>query len=220
MNCPSVLHRTREDFHGNVEPRKDILQRLEADAKKLAGDPREILLCFACDPYPIGYEGLHWDTRHALRILGDNGLKATVLTKSTGAEMDFDLFEFYGFSLGVSVIWSLNGESFRKKYEPGAASIAGRVELLHSAKTNDIKTWVSMEPIIEPVQALKFIRDHHRYVDYWKVGKINHDKELEAAVDWAKFYIDVTTLLDSLGADYYIKESLRKFVPKAERNGE
>jgi len=58
----------KETFHLNVQPRKDYLAQLEKDCRKMAGDPRDILLNFTCDPYqPETVEkGV---TREALLIL-------------------------------------------------------------------------------------------------------------------------------------------------------
>jgi hypothetical protein len=55
---------------------------------------------------------------------------------------------------------------------------------------------------------VQLIKDLHPFVDHFKVGKINHNKELEDSVDWLKFRDDVTRLLQSIGVDYYIKNSL------------
>ena len=50
----------------------------------------------------------------------------------------------------------------------------------------------------------------HGYVDFWKVGKLNHNKAVEQSVDWPKFRDDATALLEHYGCKYYIKENLRK----------
>ena len=47
-------------------------------------------------------------------------------------------------------------------------------------------------------------------VDFWKVGKLNHNKAVEQSVDWPKFRADATALLEHYGCKYYIKEDLRK----------
>jgi len=59
--------------------------------------------------------------------------------------------------------------------------------------------------VIKPEQALELIRELHPIVDHWKVGKLNY-KTLP--VDWIAFREEVKALLDSLGADYYLKRSL------------
>ena len=64
--------------------------------------------------------------------------------------------------------------------------------------------------MIIPDEALEVIRKAHNYVDFWKVGKLNHNKEVEQSVDWPKFREDAIALLESYGSRYYIKEDLRR----------
>ena len=49
-----------------------------------------------------------------------------------------------------------------------------------------------------------------RGVDFWKVGKLNHNKAVEQSVNWSKFRDDATALLDHYGCKDYIKEDMRK----------
>ena len=67
------------------------------------------------------------------------------------------------------------------------------------------------KPMISTVQSrLRILRKAHGYVDFWKVGKLNHNKAVEQSVDWPKFRDDATALLEHYGCKYYIKEDLRK----------
>jgi DNA repair photolyase len=217
--APSALRRTRESFHANVAPRKGILEALAKDADKLAArlavdqtECPEILLCFTGDPYPAKVDTS--TTREALQILGEAGLKASVLTKGgTRAMRDFDLLAQYGFSFGTSLVCATVDrlKESRPYWEPGAAPFAHREYAIREAHSMRIRTWVSLEPVIFPEQSLEMIRKHRPYVDHWKVGKINHHKELEAAVDWPKFLVDVLGLFRELEiTDYYIKDDLRR----------
>ena len=70
---------------------------------------------------------------------------------------------------------------------------------------------VALELVREEVQrADKQIRKAHDYVDFWKVGKINHNKAVEQSALGPKFRDDATALLEHYGCKYYIKEDLRK----------
>ncbi|MDP3030136.1 MAG: hypothetical protein Q8O04_11730, partial [Deltaproteobacteria bacterium] len=86
-----------------------------------------------------------------------------------------------------------------------------RLAILKAAHKAGIFTWVSLEPVIDPVQALDVIRKAHKYVRFWKVGKLNHMKIVEQTVDWGKFLYDAEKLLTKFGAKYYIKNDLRAF---------
>jgi hypothetical protein len=47
------------------------------------------------------------------------------------------------------------------------------------------------------------IRAAHRYVDFWKVGKLNHNKPIESLVDWRQFRLDIEALFKELGISEY-----------------
>ena len=68
-----------------------------------------------------------------------------------------------------------------------------------------------MEPVIDPEQALKVIKTANQYVDFWKVGKLNHMKEYENRIDWKNFLFNAKSLLNKLEAKYYIKKDLLAF---------
>jgi len=204
---PNVLRMNRDAFHSSPALRDGALKRLELDCADLQaqGCRDEILLCFTCDPYAAGMDTT--PTRQALEIIGRHGLNATVLTKGgMAAARDFDLFECFGFRFGTTLVFAEG--PLRKAWEPRAATVESRVLALRVAHERGIRTWVSLEPVIDPDQALQVIEATHRYVDEWKVGKINHNRELERRVDWVKFREAVTRLLDGLGAQYMLKRSL------------
>jgi len=85
--------------------------------------------------------------------------------------------------------------------------VSERIDVIKAAQERGIKTWVSLEPVIDPNQALELIKLLHPVVDQWKVGKLNY-KHPDRRVDWIRFREEARELLDSLGADYYLKESL------------
>ena len=67
------------------------------------------------------------------------------------------------------------------------------------------------EPMASTMQSrLRILRKAHDYVDFWKVGKLNHDKAVEQSVDWPKFRAAATALLEHYGCKHDIKEDLRK----------
>ena len=88
-----------------------------------------------------------------------------------------------------------------------------RIEALKLAKRHGIRTWVSLEPVIDPVQTLEIIKRTHSFVDKFKVGKVNH---MDISVDWRRFGLEVKCLLDDLGCDHYIKRDLLAFMGKGE----
>lgn len=203
---PQVIKMKRDAFCNQPGPRKDVLRSLEKDARRHAGDDREILMCFTCDPYqPIEKElGI---TRKAIMILMENGLRFTLLTKGGMlATRDFDLLAGYEkCRFGTTLIFTDQNDADR--WEPHARPVLERIETIKEAYERGIRTWVSLEPVIDPGQALELIRLLSPVVGHWKVGKLNY-RTPDRPVDWKGFREDVKGLLDSLGADYYIKKSL------------
>jgi DNA repair photolyase len=198
------LQKKREQFFVEAPERKDILERLADDCIKMRGDRRPILLCFVCDPYQPHDEKVGI-TRQALEILEFYDMTAQILTKGgMRAVRDFDILKRAGWKFGTTL--SFSKEESRQEWEPGAASIESRTKAILEAKERGIFTWVSVEPVIDPEQALNVIDGMLAWVDYWKVGKLNHHKEQERSVNWSKFVKDVRLLLKD--RPHYIKTDL------------
>jgi DNA repair photolyase len=203
---PSILRKKREIFHTINQPKKNALAKLAKAAEKLckAKDNREILMSFVTDPYQV-IENDQKITRQAIKMLVKYNLRFTILTKGgPTAVRDFDLLKKYPkASFGSTICFTKQDDA--EHWEPNAPPIDMRIDAIKAAHDEGIKTWVSLEPVIDPDQALELIERLHPIVDHWKVGKINY-RNLE--VDWLKFRKDVATLLDSVGASYYLKKSL------------
>ena len=207
--CPAILRKKIDEWSAHPTPRKDILRLLENDARKMKGDTREILLSFMSDPY-------HSDeaaalTREALLILEKYELRVQILTKGgLRSVRDFDILARNRWKYSATIIFS--DDDLRKEWEPHAAPIEERMEAVREAHRRGIETWVSVEPVVDPSQALAVMSQLKGSVDLWKVGKLNHNKEREAAIDWTQFLIDTEKMLE--GENVMIKKDLEKFRPK------
>jgi DNA repair photolyase len=203
--APSAMRMDRDTFHAENRLKKNALDDLVKDARKLRGDNREILLSFMGDVYnpdELPGQGI---TRQAIKTLIENDLHFTVLTKG-GARVrrDLDLFGSYPrCSIGQTIVFS--DQATADYWEPNAAPLIERYELAHDAHAAGIKTWISLEPVIDPDQALDVIGRLHGVVDLWKVGPVNYQK---TDVDWHKFHDDVVALLEQVGATYILKKAL------------
>lgn len=200
-------HYTGQNFHSSACPQNNFISLLKKDIEKLTPDSPEILLSFHGDVYQPAEEELKL-TRQALEILRDADLPFTVLTKGgMRAVRDFDILESYKKSrFGTTLIFTTQADA--DYWEPAAASIESRIQAIKEASRRRIRTWVSIEPVIDPDQALHLVESLHPFVDHWKVGKINYHKEIEESVDWIRFRNEITTLFQSIGADFYLKKSL------------
>lgn len=190
-----------------ANPKGHLLEKLRHKVKTLAPKTTpEILLSFIGDPYQHA-EMEFGLTRASLEVLNDHQLRYTVLTKGgTRGAADFDILEEGLGRFGTSLVWLDQGKA--DYWEPAAASIADRIKAIQQAHEMGIPTWLSLEPVIEPDQALQVIKELHPIIKHWKVGKINHMPEIEKSHDWVKFREAARELLESLGADYYLKASL------------
>lgn len=211
-NCyaPSATRRSRSDF-SQATTRPNFLPKLRKEAAKrqrarLGG---QVLLCFTCDPYqPLDVE--EQVTRQAINILHQTGHTVCVLTKGgTRALRDLDLFG-PGDAFATTLTWLDNKRS--REWEPDAALPYDRIATLIDYHDAGITTWVSLEPVLDPAVALSAIRQTRKFVDLYKVSKVNYHP-LAQTIDWRKFGMDAIDLLRQLGKPYYIKKDLAQFLP-------
>ncbi len=208
---PDVLCRKRESFFGEPKPRPNVLAGLARDAWMYGrrGEGRQVLFCFACDPYqPIDVE--HKLTREAINICHREGLSICTLTKGgRRALRDIDLFTTAdSFATTLTTL----DDAMSLEWESGAALPLERIDTLWRFHEAGIPTWVSLEPVIDPEITKEIIQDTHAFVDEYKVGRLNYHPRAKE-IDWPKFAREVVELLESLGCRYYVKEDLRKLLP-------
>lgn len=214
--APACMRKKPEQWHSCTTPRRNVVELFRRDAEKLRGDKRKILFSFLSDPYQPKEAELHL-TRQVLEIVQFYRLKSQVLTKGLYEIIfpDLPLMKQAGTELGITLCFV--EDTLRKVWEPAAATVQERMAILKEAHSMGIYTWVSLEPVIDPEQALEVIRQMSPYVDFWKVGKLNHWKEEEDKVDWFTFKEEAETLLQHLGVNYYIKNDLRHWKPSLQK---
>lgn len=189
-----------ELFHAESVPRKDVLHKLELDLKKVSSQPEPVFFSFTTDAYQSGEDNSL--TREALLLCEKYDVAVNLLTKGgQRAKRDFDIFERNkSWKFGTTLIFS--GSAVQLKWEPGACSPRERYDTIREAHNRGIYTWISLEPVIIPNEALHVIMSLGHHVDFWKVGKLNHgakiSKELgdiEASIDWGQFLNDVEAIV-------------------------
>ncbi|WP_040663652.1 radical SAM protein [Oscillibacter ruminantium] len=192
---PSVLHRDRECFHCNAEPRTGIVEAVKEQLRNKQITGKLIHLCFTCDPYPEGYDTSA--TRKIIEALKNSGNHVQILTKNDGSR-DFDLLDkddWYGVTFTGAP----------HEQEPGTIIGWSRIRILVMAKRLGISTWVSCEPVIDDGEVLKLLQ-FAEYVDKFKIGKLNYHP---SDIDWGEFGHAAEAICKERGLNYYIKESLR-----------
>lgn len=205
--APNVLHRDKEKFHSCVAPRGGIVEETKKQIEREHITGKTIHLCFTCDPYPTGYDTT--PTREIIKLLKESGNHVQILTKGDGSR-DFDLLDgedWYGITYA-----GYNCENVYSLYDPPkeeykAAPIATRLAALAKAHMNGIKTWISMEPVLDADSITNFLLLGVDYVDRYKIGKLNYHP---SNIEWGKFGIEAEKICRAMGYDYYIKDGLRK----------
>ena len=203
--APSVLHKTREDFC-KVEPRKDIVNEVRKQLEKEKITGKLIHLCFTCDPYPSGIDTSI--TREIIKLLKDSGNHVQILTKSGEQSVvrDFDLLDGNDW-FGITYAGYPQGTLFaHQESEPNADPVVERLAALAIAHKQGIKTWISMEPVLDEVDVLNFLTLNPYYVDKYKIGKLNYHP---SSIDWKAFGQRAESICKSEKMDYYIKDGLR-----------
>lgn len=205
---PQILRMSKRQFHFYVTPKKNVINRLEEDVKKMRGEKRPVLLSFSCDPYqPI--DESYQLTRRAIRILKDNDMRITILTKGgLLANRDFDLLDETDF-VGATLTFQNVSDSLN--WEPNASLPEERLQMLRDAKKNGFGTWVSFEPIISPEQVIELIKKTHDFVDEYKIGKLNYHSYSQQ-IDWSFWTREIVDCIRSYGKTPYVKESLKKYL--------
>ena len=202
--APQVLHREREQFHNCVEPRRDIVTELRRQLEREQITGKLVHLCFTCDPYPDHHDTTA--TRQVIRALKEYGNRVQILTKGDGSR-DFDLLDggdWYGVTVSCD-------QPMADTAEPFAATPVERLLTLEAAKCRGIRTWVSFEPVLDPIAVLDCIGGCAYFIDRVKIGKLNYHP---SDIDWAQFGRDAEALCREMGLDYYIKDSLRAEMDK------
>jgi DNA repair photolyase len=198
--APNCLRRPRDEFHAEARLRDGVLDALARDVLTVE-EGKRVHFCFTCDPYPISDST---PTRRALAMCRDAGVRFSVLTKAGArAERDFDL---YGPDDLFGVTCCFTSDDDRKRWEPNASPIQERFDSLCAARAKGIRTYVSVEPIIEPQQALELVTTW-KCVSEWRIGRWNHDPRAKGlySPEW------VTAIMRALresGADFMVKEAL------------
>ena len=187
------------------------LKGLEREAAKAS---RQILLSFAGgDPYGP-QESVYRNTRKALIVLRDAGCSVAILTKGgSHCLRDLDLFTNWpGGRIKVGATLTSWGKAFQEHWEPGAASPCDRIDALRRLQEAGIKTWASIEPVIDTEESLAAIDASLPYVDAYKVGKWNHDTRANE-IDWASFGWCAVDMIHRARRKLYVKADLRPYLP-------
>jgi len=202
---PGVLRVSAEEF-ARPTARAGFIASLERDIRRLRPGDGPVLLAFTCDPYQE-LEATERLTRQSVMRLVDAGIHVRILTKAPmfAVVNDLDLLRNPLVEFGTTMAFT--DDDLARQWEPGAESLSSRRAAIAQAHNEGVRTWVSVEPVIDPGQALALIRLMAPWVGVWKVGRWNHDKRADA-LDWNDFLAKALKVLNERNARYYIKNEL------------
>jgi DNA repair photolyase len=216
--APACLGMSPEEFWATSTVRLDVLNSLEREARKHAASRLPVLFCFTSDPYQPNETG---ETRAALQSMIRAGCQFQVLTKGgTRAVRDLDCFqamtrrgdEHRGpCAFGTTLLFTNDAD--RREWEPNAASVEDRIDAIKAFHAAGIRTWVSIEPVVDPAQAVDLIGTLSPWADEWRVGKLNHHPHAKT-VDWRSFAAKVIRAMEDSGRDFMVKDALKPFLPQ------
>lgn len=188
---------------------RNSLDILDRELPKLKNKIHSVQLCFMTDPFMYGYDEIIDMSLKIIQKLNANNIKCTALTKGilpqqlrhTSTNNEF----------GITLI-SLN-ESYRKKFEPGSASYADRINSLKYLHDNGFKTWVSIEPYPTPNiinQSFDDILESISFVNKIIFGRLNYNKDVTQYKNYQAFYSElsqkVINFCSSRNITYHIKK--------------
>jgi DNA repair photolyase len=137
-------------FHPHPEPwgkfvdvKTNAVEVLQQQLRR--APPGDVFVSSACDGWqPIEKE--YRLTRECCRLLAQHGFQVNVLTKSSLALQDFDIFEGGKVRIGITLT-SLD-ERLSRMWEPGAANIEERLHLITEATRSGLKTSIMFGPLL------------------------------------------------------------------------
>ena len=172
-------------------------------------DKIEILhLCFTTDPFMCGYQEVCDMSYDILKLLNENGIKCSVLTKGLLPEKLSNLSKKNEY--GITLV-SLN-ENFRKEMEPQSADFERRIACLEDLHNKGFKTWVSIEPYPTPniiEQDVHEILDKIKFTDKIIFGRLNYNKKVTEYKQHKDFYnkcaSEIIEFCNQNNIDFHIK---------------
>jgi DNA repair photolyase len=204
-----ILKLQRYKLNNEIEPRKDIIEKLEKQLKRQEVT-EQVLLCFMGDPY-CKTDTKYETTREVLNILLKYNIPTAILSKGGKRILrDIDLFKKFK-KIKVGATLTLLDEKESLEYEPNAALPRERIEVLKKLHNEGIKTWVSFEPVIRPLTTYQLLELSYPFVDQYKVGKMNH-YILGTDVNWGEFGNNIVKKLMEYKNNFYVKKDLYKYM--------
>jgi len=208
--APAIKHMTQQEYSEPPWPRWDIAKKLRAELESGDVPKEQVLLSFIGDVYCDAKDS-NQATRDCLIALSEHKVPVAILTKGGNRALrDVDVFKTFGKHIQVGTTLTFASVADSLEWEPNAALPRERCHMLQTLHDSGIRTFVSMEPTIDPKQTIGLIRHTLEYVDVYKIGKINNYNDLDKQIDWTAFLEEAVSILREAGKQFYVKHDLRE----------
>ena len=202
-----------EYVHHDVKNKPGFVASLKKVAEK-GIIKKQVLLSFTGDPY-CKANSIYKETRKVLEVLLKNKIPVRILSKGGSRILeDLDIFKEFGNNIIVGSTLTFSNKKDSLEWEPNASLPEKRLNVLKTLHDNGIRTWSSFEPVIIPSQSLELMEKTLDFVDEYKIGKINHNIEIEKKIDWNDFLEKTVHLMRVNKKSFYIKDDLAKYKQK------
>jgi len=170
---------------------------LERELRRLKEKPDYIYFSLTTDPFMTGFPEIEAMSLKLIKLINEHDIAVSILTKgrlpaALADRGNFPAENIYGISL-VSL-----DETFRERWEPGAAPYAERVQALRFLHEKGRSTLVHMEPYPTPnivTQDLGSILNDVEFVDSIFFGGWNYNAQAAKFPDRGAFYWEQRDIL-------------------------
>ncbi len=168
----------------------NALELLEQELARKRGRVDRVHLCLTTDPFMAGYPEVTSLSLALIERLNAHGVPASVLTKGVLPAALADRARFRRDNVcGISLV-SLD-ETFRRRFEPGAAPYRDRIAALERLHAAGCRTLVHMEPYPTPLivrQDIVPLLEAVAFVDELYFGGWNYSPLPGESADCRDFY--------------------------------
>lgn len=211
---PKMMKRFNKNYiHSEVYMKEEnkLKKEIERSARKYKKSDKQVFLSFTTDPYSHFNNETKF-TRWVLNTLLYYNIPVSILTKGgRNVLQDLDVIKLFGDNIQIGASLTFTSSEDSLKWEKNGALPKERFETLRILHENGVKTWASMEPVIYPDQSLDIMHITNKYVDAFKIGKLNHFKKHEDKFDWTSFLNSAISIMRKYNKKFYIKNDLAKF---------
>lgn len=170
----------------------NAIEILRAEIPRLRNRIRSVHLCFMTDPFMYGQQNVCDASLEIIKLLNDNGIPVTTLTKGTYPRELWDANHDERNEYGITLV--SDKADYGRRFEPYAAPWYLRIRSIQLLSKLGRRTWVSIEPYPTPNivnQNLQEILDRIAFVDRIVFGRLNYNSLSSSYEDQARYYSDM-----------------------------